>query len=320
MLNLAMMFQDGGPFMYVILLFGLTGGCFGVVWTVISGIVKQWIPVSIAWLGITLAVAFGLVGVFMGNATAASAAHASPEIRMTLIASGLATSMFTFAFSAMLGWLAFGAVSLLSGLIAAVYPGGDSSFSAVSAASAGGGSVLGAISATVLVAVWVGLGNLAMLGPSSVIIPVVACALAFGAFLSSLRDCTEPELKGRQAGARVAIGTAAVLSTVLVGTMFHTLGVVNAFMAVAHAAPEHKAELLTKGIEIASLAGRLGWSCALIPAFTAIGGGFHLFARIENKQGIGVAIGGLQAAFVLFAVIAGWSMITSSLELMSGAF
>lgn len=304
------MFIEGGPLMFPILLFGAGGGLLALLWAVLAGLYGKWLPHSIGWLGLAACVCCGVLGVFMGIAlTNEAVAHASEETKLAMMANGLSVSMFTLAMATMLSALGFALASISGALAHAVQPGPDARFDSGKVGGAVAGAIVGALIAAGTTTVATGFDGLTDVGPAILVLPVLALLVGGAVVVASLRTSEEDEPVGRQVSARIASGISGVLALGLGGTMFHTMGAIIAFLAVAKAAPEHKSQLLSTGMEIAGHSSTLGWSLASIPALAAAGGAAPLLSSLGKKHVADVAFAGLQALVVVVGVaVAAWQL------------
>lgn len=305
MTDVAMMFREGGPFMYALLLFGLIGTPFAVIFALVVGATRARLPASIGWTLFTGASLVGLLGTWMGRSMALeAAASASPEMRQRIVASGIAVSMYTTT-----GWLLLVGLGLLlvawsAWMPALLVPGPESRVDGSSAGAAIGGAILGALLGTGVVFVVLGPRGVFDAGPVWLFLPPLSFFTVLAMVLASLRASEEPEHRGRIAGTRAMLGTAAFLGIGLLGEAFVLMGETLAFQAVAMAAPDMKQKMLVVGLEIASYARWIGWGAALAPALAGWFGALPHVGQLGPRQGLGAAIAGIQVLVMLGTLVA----------------
>jgi hypothetical protein len=308
MIDPVVLFADGGPFMPLVAGFGMLGGVLACLVVLVVGGLKLRVPASAGWVLLTLTAVLGLLGTGMGVSMAEQAVqNASPEMRPLILANGISVALFVQTAWLLFVSLSFVVVAWLASLPALLAPGPGAQVSFESL----GGAVLGAVAGTLVAAVLlfgtVGLDGMRDAGPVSFLIPPLAVLTMFAMFLGTLRNSAEPVHMGRIGGTRVMMGTAALLGIGLFGELFNIQGVMLAFMAVANAAASDKAKLLGYGLEVAAYARWIGWSFALIPAFTAWGAAAPLVGDFDVRQLVGGLLGGLQAVVILGCIaLSGW--------------
>lgn len=305
MVDPVMMFRDGGPFMYALLLFGTLGIPFAVIFALAVGAVKARIPASIGWTLLTGAALVGMIGTWMGTSMAHSAAaSASAEMRTKMIASGISVAMYTTVGWLMLAGLGLIAVAGTAWLAALLAPGPESRVDGASAGASIGGGLLGSLLGIGLVMVSLGPNGIFESGPVWILLPPLSVLLVLAMVLASLRVSEEPEHRGRMAGYRFFLGTCAFLGIGLFGEVFVLMGEVLAFQAVAMASADMKQRLLENGLQIAAYARWIGWSTAFAPGLAGWFGALPHLGHLGPRQGIGTAIAGIQVLVMLGCLIA----------------
>ena len=197
MIDVVMMFRDGGPFMYVLLLFGLVGTPFAVLSALGVGAAKARLPASIGWALFTGSALVGLLGTWMGTSMAyEAAARASAEMRQMLIANGISVAMYTTV-----GWLLLVGMGLLlvawtAWLPAVVAPGPEGKLDGASAGASIGGGILGCLLGVAAVLLVLGPSGVFEAGPVWMFLPTISLMTVPAMVLASLRISEEPDHRG----------------------------------------------------------------------------------------------------------------------------
>ncbi|MCO4745828.1 MAG: hypothetical protein KC912_13625 [Proteobacteria bacterium] len=309
---------QGGPMAMAALAIGLLGIPFAALMAWAIGFMKWRLPASIGWLPSTLAITTASLGVFLFTNHAYQAMSASPEMRMTLLASAIAGALSTLIVATGVAALGFGTYALAAPIpaIFAVGPGGQ--FNLASLVSSLGGAVFGVIASSVALFVLIGTDGLWDLGPALFIMPPIAGLFTVAIFFSSLRESDEREHQGRIAGARTAIVIAAAMTLVLLGQWFQARGIQQAFEAVAMMPPEMKSTAMAAGIDIARGAGRLGFALTLMPLLAGLGGLRGVLGRVDTPEFVGAALGGLQIVVILSGLGIATGRLQSVFDLLMG--
>lgn len=300
MLDPVTLFREGGPFMYVLMLFALLGVPVAVLVALLVGGLRLRFPASIGWGLLCLCAGVGLLGTYLGNSMALeAAARASAEMRMKLIANGISVSLYTTIGWQMLVPLGFLGVTGTAWLPALLAPGPDRRLDLPAAGSALGGAAIATLAAFGIIAARIGLGQLFDAGPVVLLLPPVAFLAVVAVVLSSLRISEDRGHRARVAATRVMLGAAAFLGIGIFGEMFAGLGKILAFQAVANASPGDRAEMLQFGLEVAAHARWIGWSFALAPLFAGVGGAGPHLGTLGGRELAGTIVATLQIVFLL---------------------
>lgn len=274
MFDLVMMFRDGGPFMYAVVGMALVGWIPAVL-AVGFAAFRFRVPAAVWLLGPVGVLLAGALGTWYGLTMAKDAiAYASLDLQATLAAAGLSVAMSTDLFARALAAPLLLFVAWLAAIGHVVGAGDKARWTPVHALAPAAISVLVAIGATVGVFTQgVGLGGLwialvALLGGLAVAVSSVRGTDRW-AFEDLERAGQVRDDAGRLAAGRMLVALCAVAAVWEASSALTSLGILQAFGAVAFAAAEMKAELLAAGIHEA---GTARWVGGLSAIGIALGG------------------------------------------------
>lgn len=308
---------ESGPMAFAALLLGLIGVPFAVFTTWAVGFMGWRLPASLGWIPSTLAVLLGLFGVLMGSSSAMHAAiAASPEMRSTMIAQGIAEAMGASQIAAASASMGFLAAAFAGCLPAMFVVGPDARFNLSSTLGSVAGAIVGGLGASIAIFSVLGLDGLRDMGIGLFLMPPIAMMLTLGIVLSSLRESDEREHQGRIAGSRMAILTASVLGIVLMGEAMRLYGVQQAFMAVAFASAETKASLMAYGLAVAAHSSKFALCLCLMPLGAGIGGVMGVLGRADSREFMGAALAGVQIMVIILSIVVGSARFQGALDLL----
>lgn len=237
-----MLFKDGGPFMYLLLLAVPASALLALVWTVLS-LLKIRVPLPVWLFAPVSTIGVGLLGTALGmNMALEAIAHASAEMKSTLAAAGYSVALYT----TLVGW---GVASM--SFVAAAWAAGVSLLRAESedpwdfklpALLLGGGLLLGVVAT----AIGIFYGD----GPMPILVGLVALMAAPSLSIGSLRTSMEPESRTRLAEGRLVVGVLAMAAPLSMAACAWVSGKVRVMEAVAYASAEMKQTLLGAGMAL----------------------------------------------------------------------
>jgi len=310
MSTLDMLFRaitDGGPAAVLVLVLGLGILLVAPIVPLVFGLARWRIPASVSWIGALLIVGVGAAGSFWGVSQAMDAVQAAaPEMKQTLLAAGISIAMYT-------GWLATTLASatltlcaLAGALPAPIRPGPEARLDLAGVGGSLLGGLFGWMIATATVAFMLGLDGIRDVGPGLPALIALTVVVGLAVLIASIRLAgpDEKEERGRMAGLRIFVGVSGFLAIVLAGEAWTTLGMIQAFMAVAHAAAEMKQQLLAAGISIAMYSTFLGWTLALVPLFAGLGSAIPALRGVGGRQIVGAVVAVVLVGLILGATIA----------------
>ena len=289
MSNPVMIFKDGGPAMYLLLLLAM-GLPVTLLVPLVLGSLKLRAPAAI-WFGFAqLPLFVGLLGAWMGMGLALEVVQmASPEVVAPMMANGIAIAQYPLMTGSLLSALLFAAFGCSIGLGALIGVGGTRRF-----------TLLGAIG-SVLVAL---VGITTVIG-GSFVGPVVGMLVALGLCLVSLQASDDADHNARLVAARATVGFFGTTAFLLVMAQTTTLAWADGYLAVAVASAEMKQQLLAQAYSglwlrnglLAAAAGVTGVATLLAaaPLFS------HLLTGRTAISAVMMGLAGLPAV-VLFAL------------------
>ncbi|MEL6342520.1 MAG: AgmX/PglI C-terminal domain-containing protein [Myxococcota bacterium] len=290
MTSIMMIFQDGGPLMYPLLLLVILGATLAPIFALVGAFTRSRIPGAL-WLVapvlvVLLAELIALTGLIE---TSEALFFSTPEMKSTLAHMGTRISMGSLAVGTLLagGLLLLGAWG--AGFIAAINPGRDARFSIVGAIVPAGLAVIGG-------------GALIAIDAMSVGFALVALAPALG--LAGLRTGGAEEDRARLAETRASAAVCGVLAMLSFGAAVSIFGYTEAHRAMATASPE----MIDRIVSIGTAAGRSGLMSGLIAAAVAAVAGlsasFRSLGEMFNVRSlISIALGGLGLLAILIGAV-----------------
>lgn len=265
MVSLADMFMQGGPFMYVVVLFAIIGATVAMLGGAL-GLARVRVP-AILWLGAPLlTVTAGAAGELLGLQQAADAiAFASPDTRATLAHAGASVAAMTTTFAMLMSSLLLGMSAWLAALPSAVAPGEGAKTTALTALA---GAALAGIT---------GLGLLGWVFPDFGAAALIGATLVFlspALLIGGARVGSGEEDRARCAEARVSVALCAVGAVACAGAYAYLSGASDGHRALALASAETRMTLLAMGRQqqqIAATGGAVGALVAAVAGLIAAG-------------------------------------------------
>ena len=268
MIDPILMFKQGGPLMYVILLFAMGA----MVTPLAAGVFassKIRFPAGVWWAAPVAILALGALGTSMGLTVAHEAVqHASPETKGAMAANGISVAMLTSAGAR----LAAGPALVWLGIFLALGTAARTMLSKqerplqIGAAGVVAGAwLLGTVGAFASTLAFSDLGPTVFFGPTAVAIG------GFALVLPALKGPPEDDVeeRARLAAGRLAAGLAVVVGAAVCAWVAVVMGEIVTFSAMAKASAETKQALMQYGLQVAAT-GRwmvlISAGCALLPA------------------------------------------------------
>ena len=295
----------GGVWMYVAMGFGAVGGLMAVIVAFAFGFAKWRLPMTIGWLGFTFAALTASVASILSRMSFTSAmSTATAEMRSTMLASAIAENLYTQTGLLMVLPLMFLVFALAAAIPTAIAVGDEPKFDGRGLLGGFAGAVVGLLLAVGGLAMTLGLLQYTQQGPSFLFLPIMMMMGTVATLVASLRVSGSSRLdQGRTAASRMAVAVAASLAVVLLGYFFTSIGVIQAFEAVAMAAPDMKSEMMAVGLEVAGYATTTGWCFALVPLCAGLGSATHILGRIEGRQWAGMVVASVQLVLILGSLL-----------------
>ena len=259
-------FQDGGPFMYVVLLAALAGPMV-VLLAIVAGMVRVRVPAVVWFLVPLAAILLGAVGTLLSLGLATEAiAYASAEMKGVLGHAGYAAAILPesaglFVAGGLLGLGVWGA-----GISAAADPGEEPVTTVVPAIIGGGVAAAGGLAL-------IGWGLLAHSGMAGVAAGGTLLLCAPAVVLGGARSGTTKAELARQAEHRLALLLCLTGAVVCIAGGAWLSGQGELHRSIAHASPELRGPLSAVGVFASQHALRVGPAATLI---AAISGGIAL--------------------------------------------
>ncbi len=318
MINPVEILSFGGIASILALMCAVIGGGVAALAPLVIGLRKLRWPASVTWLGLVLALVFGVLGTWLGASAATTAVSASPEIVQVAIARAIAGAMYSESGSLLLLGLAFLLSSTATAVPGPIMPGeaGKVDFAAI------GGAVAGAVLGTILAVV--GILFLSDMRPSWIgialyVVPFVATVGTVNVLVASLRISSEDRnQQARMVGLRGLTMASAVVAVVLIGQLFANFGEIQAFKAVAVASPDQKAAMLTTGLEVAGWARTLSWFLVLPVLFAGLGSILPHLGRADGRVAIGFGIASAQMIIMAVCLVLMRSAINGIFQQLIG--
>lgn len=297
--------QESGPLGMLTLLAGVIALPIAFFVPLVIGLFRWKVPASLGWVGVTFALLLGAGGTAYGvSLTHEAAAHAAPEHVQSLMAAGIAVSLYT----SMIGYLFAGLGLFLAAwgtaLPAPAKPGPKPRMDLRSLLFAFLGGTVGLITAIALVLGLIGPSAFFEGGPIAKILPVLTLVGTTAMLIAAVRVASEDHAEqARMVGLRSSAAVAMALGIGLIGLCGQLLGTSQAFRAVAVAPAESKSELLRYGLEVAAYVSTVGWSFALIPLFAGLASAMPHLGRANKWTAIGLVVAGFQVLLILAGMV-----------------
>ena len=267
MVDPIVMFKDGGPFMYLILLCGLVA-MLSPVLAGIAAATRFRIPAVVWWSVPLLTLMVGAVGTGLGLGLAESAIGAASEDVKQTMAEVPGVAMITDAAARMVAgpalvWL--GACLALGTTTRSLLSKAERPWQVSAAATVAGAWLLGTVVSFGAAIAYMDAGPAVFLGPVG-----VACG-GFSLILPALKGPPEEDTdeRGRLASSRLAAGLAVSAGVAISAWTLVVLGDMQVFGAMARASAETRGVLVAHGQEMMGVGWRMmliSTGCALLPA------------------------------------------------------
>jgi hypothetical protein len=288
-----MLFRDGGPFMYLILMFGTLALLATVALAIVQTLGRR-LPAALWFLLPTMVLGLGTLGTLFGIGQASKAvATVSPDLIATLAAAGAAVAEYTTLFG--LGWAA-GLLTLSAGALG---------LGLAVASKDGAWTPLHAAASVPLLVVGLGAAAAAPaldLQASGAWPGVLALLGAFAIALAALR------VPGDDAGrVRTAHGRIAVAALVASAVLFAGLAVANGnemmgYKAVSASDPEFRDEMRWATGVLVGRGRALGWGLAAAAVLLGAIPALPLRQHLGDRRGLVSA--GAAGGLVLLSLVA----------------
>ena len=263
---------DGGIWSLSAVILGVIGVVLALVVPLVLGFARLKIPWALAWLGVLASLAIGAIGTFVAHQQALSAvATAPPEMKQSLLASGISIALYSALGSFLLGGLALLVYTLAGALPAVLRPGTDARFDVLGMGGALGGGLIGWIFAGAALTAFLGPSRLTGTGVAFPALLTGTLVIGLAVLIAGLRiGGDEAPDRGHTAAVRVSLGTGGALAIILGGWFWQIFDLIQVFKAVATATPEMKSVMLSAGIEMAGHASVIGWSLSVVPMLAGV--------------------------------------------------
>jgi hypothetical protein len=319
MINPVEIFSAGGMLTVVAFLCAVIGGGVAAFVPLLIGLRKLRWPASVSWLGLVMALVFGVIGAWIGDATASSAASAHPTMAQTLLAAGISKAMYSEVGALLLLGPAFLLASTCTALPGPILPGDGPKMDL----PAIGGAVLGALLGTALAigcVVAVFGSDLRDLGIAQFVLPFIAVVGTVNVLVASLRiSGDDRNHQARMVGLRGLAMTSALVAILLAGHLFAGIGEIQTFRAVAVASPDQKEVMFRYGLEIAGWARTLSWFMLFPVLFAGVGSILPHLGRADGRTALGFGIATAQIIVMTLCLVFMRSVISGMFHHLASA-